>query len=369
MAWIRVESDLPDHPKSDELDALLGVTRSWTHVVQLWLWASRFRPKGNLDGLPDERIAKCAGWVGDATKFVHALRQVRFLDPDSGIHDWNDFQGKMLKRKAKDRIRKRVERRGNKGNKGDFETPDSAGRPQDIQGTSEGNPAPVHRKSVPTIRHGTTRDGTAPDETKNEEPLSTGVDLFGKTEKPKDRSRDAEIDRVLAHWKAVHGSERSLIDGKAGEKRRKRVKARLDEGTTADECILAIDGALRDPFLMGTDPKSPRAYRDVETILRDRAQVERLAALATGKPSAPRAEPVRVVPLAPPPPPKPKWTIETAVAAAHGFASFGPRKGRPRLVIPHGETIPEGFDTSPYEVIHGEPPRPRLQDLIPAGES
>lgn len=39
----------------------------------------------------------------------------------------------------------------------------------------------------------------------------------------------------------------------------------------------AVDGALKDDFLMGRDDRSARRYDGIETIYRDRGQVERLA--------------------------------------------------------------------------------------------
>ena len=113
LPWIRIYNDLPDHPKSDQLAALLGEARAWTHVVELWLWASRVRPDGSLAGLHPAVIAKRSGWLGDADVFVDAMRQSGFIDGDQ-LHGWLEYQGAHAKKLEKDRTRIRQLRDTNK---------------------------------------------------------------------------------------------------------------------------------------------------------------------------------------------------------------------------------------------------------------
>jgi len=68
------------------------------------------------------------------------------------------------------------------------------------------------------------------------------------------------------------------------DERVQRVLDRFAEGLTGDDCKAAIDGAAKDDWLMGRGPGAkPGGYRGIETILRDTAQVERLAALGRGE--------------------------------------------------------------------------------------
>ena len=224
-----------------------------------------------------------------------------------------------------------------------------------------------------------TGPSTGPEAMKDQEHSSVATDTPAQaslipeepaTKKP-DRDREAEVTRVLTHWRQVHATPASAIEGKAGEKRRARVRSRLAEGTTADECILACDGALKDDWLMGRDPKSTKAYRDVETILRDRAQVERLVGLATGAAHVKASPVAQHAPAVPKPTyfkpePTPKWSIENATAAARTFASAMHKK--PVIKIPHGESIPEGWECPPDCEVAYLPPveKPvRLQDMFP----
>lgn len=96
--------DLPTHRKSVTLAALLGDPRAWTHVVELWLWVSRHAPEGDLGQMPDAAIAHVAGWRGDASAFVAALRTAGFLD-ETRIHDWYEHNGAHFRKQAADKTR------------------------------------------------------------------------------------------------------------------------------------------------------------------------------------------------------------------------------------------------------------------------
>ena len=84
----------------------------------------------------------------------------------------------------------------------------------------------------------------------------------------------AEI--VFAYWQVKLNHPISILD----TKREKRIVSRLRE-SRGDWGLLcfAIDGALRDDYLMGRDDRAQRKYDGIETVFRDRAQVERLAEL------------------------------------------------------------------------------------------
>ncbi len=83
------------------------------------------------------------------------------------------------------------------------------------------------------------------------------------------------VRQVFSHWQTEHHH----LSAKLDDKRRKRIKARLAEGFTADELCRAISGAKGDSWLMGKNPSKKR-YDGIDTLLRDAAQVERLRDLA-----------------------------------------------------------------------------------------
>lgn len=83
-----------------------------------------------------------------------------------------------------------------------------------------------------------------------------------------------KVQTVLEHWAAqpYHGHRPKLT-----EARRARVRSRLAERFTVDELKQALTNANRDDWLTGRDPRTNgKKWVDVDTLLRDAAQVERL---------------------------------------------------------------------------------------------
>jgi hypothetical protein len=106
-------------------------------------------------------------------------------------------------------------------------------------------------------------------------------------ERPREADDTDDIVGIFECWRSVHDKPRARLDAK----RRARIKNRLREKFTAAQLCQAIRGALKDPYLMGTDPKAARAFNGLDTILRDSAQVERLIELDEGKATASRGSP------------------------------------------------------------------------------
>lgn len=125
MPWMRLAIALPRHPKSVTLGAMLGSARAWTHVVELWLWAAEVRPDGDLSDCDDVVLARCAGWLDDAGRFVEALVAAGFLDAGKRLVRWAEHQAARVatagargdrstaaERQARYRERKKAERDG-----------------------------------------------------------------------------------------------------------------------------------------------------------------------------------------------------------------------------------------------------------------
>ncbi len=88
----------------------------------------------------------------------------------------------------------------------------------------------------------------------------------------------AAVRLVFGEWQREHGHPQSKLDAKRTALIRRALKVH-----TPEQLGQAIRGALKDDWLMGRDPKSPRKYDGIETLLRDTAQIERLIDLETGK--------------------------------------------------------------------------------------
>lgn len=85
------------------------------------------------------------------------------------------------------------------------------------------------------------------------------------------RVLQAEV--VFSYWQAKTGHAKAIFD----EKRERLIVRHLEtNGGDVSELLYAIDGSLKDRHLQGENDRN-RKYDGIETIFRDRAQVERLA--------------------------------------------------------------------------------------------
>ena len=92
----------------------------------------------------------------------------------------------------------------------------------------------------------------------------------------RERMRTA-IELVAAYFKArARKGQRWMLTSEKETKVRARLK---ENGMDVSELFWAIDGAMKDPWITGEDPKSP-GYLEIRTIFRDRSQVERFVQMA-----------------------------------------------------------------------------------------
>ena len=140
MAWIESHQALAKHPKTLKLARKLNIhiAQAIGHLHLFWWWAMEYAQDGDLSHCDPDDIAIAADWPGDAQHFVNTLVEVGFIDlSENGvlsIHDWQDYAGKLIAKRAADAERKRKER-----------------SKQDVQRTSNGNPTDVQRMSSVTI--------------------------------------------------------------------------------------------------------------------------------------------------------------------------------------------------------------------------
>lgn len=134
MAWIELHQAVWTHRKTFELAATLGLDETYAaaHLIRLWTWALDNAPDGDLSKLSDRAIAFGAGWRHEVSLFVRALAETGWLDDNRGIHDWNDYAGRLIERREKDAERKKIARM-------------SGGPAPDVHRTSNGTAAGVRR--------------------------------------------------------------------------------------------------------------------------------------------------------------------------------------------------------------------------------
>lgn len=115
MAWIELHQQLPSHPKTKRLTRALGLTvpqdipQTVGHLCMMWLWCVDYAVDGSLEGMSAQDIADAAGWTGDQDCFMEAMRQAGFIDTHEDgtdvVHDWDDYIGRLLAYRDKERKR------------------------------------------------------------------------------------------------------------------------------------------------------------------------------------------------------------------------------------------------------------------------
>lgn len=86
----RVAVDFFSHHKARKLKKRVGAD-GLISLLQLWAYASKLRPDGDLSGMDIEDIELAANWDGEDGVFVDALLAVGFIDEDCDgyvLHDW-----------------------------------------------------------------------------------------------------------------------------------------------------------------------------------------------------------------------------------------------------------------------------------------
>lgn len=96
MAYLNVDLDYFDHPKTLRLVCLLG-KGSEVLPIKLWARVGKYHAKdGRLADYSAQEIESLVGWWGPSGKMVEALVKTGFLShSEEGfyIHDWNEHQG------------------------------------------------------------------------------------------------------------------------------------------------------------------------------------------------------------------------------------------------------------------------------------
>jgi hypothetical protein len=182
MARIDSQTGLARHPKTLRLARRLeiSVPAAVGHLHLLWGWALEYAQDGKVGHFEAAELALACLWEGNESALLPALQHAGFVDADGIIHDWNEYTGKLLQRRAADADRKKESRASI--NNADIQRT-SNGHPTDIQRTSAMCPADIQRTTIeaPAYEGGPERAGSlapppAPPHPTLEDALSTTVE-------------------------------------------------------------------------------------------------------------------------------------------------------------------------------------------------
>jgi hypothetical protein len=222
MAWIESHQELGAHPKTQKLARILGLSKPTVvgHLQYLWWWATDYAQDGDLGRFDALDIAIGAEWEGNPDLFVDALIRAGFVDrvdysEDLVIHDWNDYAGKLIERRAKNAERMREARADTKTE-----------RAPHVQRTQHARARLQNR--------------TEPNQT---EPNQTGENGGAKTRTPKPLPEKGPAQVLVKTWADRSGSE-PVNYGKAAGQAAQLVKA----GVEPAELLEVYDWFAADPW-------------------------------------------------------------------------------------------------------------------------
>jgi len=114
VAWIESHQALGQHPKTIALADLLHVSLPTAvgHLQYFWWWALDFAPTGQIRTTPAV-IARACLWRGNTDRFWQGLIMAGFMDVNEDvvtIHDWLDYAGRLVERRAANAERMRTAR-------------------------------------------------------------------------------------------------------------------------------------------------------------------------------------------------------------------------------------------------------------------
>lgn len=116
MAWIELHQTLPSNKKTIRLKTALRIPTP--HAVglmcMLWLWAVDNAQDGDISSLTPKELAEVCVWSSRrADELQEALVQTGFVDRNGErltIHDWEEYSGRLLDIRRKNRERKQRSR-------------------------------------------------------------------------------------------------------------------------------------------------------------------------------------------------------------------------------------------------------------------
>ena len=119
--WIESHQSLRNHPKVKKAARIAGINEFEMigRLHCLWWWALDYAPDGDLTNYSDDDIEAAVDWTGQPGLFVRSMIECGFnghgglidvTQESREIHDWFEYAGKLLERRAANADRMREAR-------------------------------------------------------------------------------------------------------------------------------------------------------------------------------------------------------------------------------------------------------------------
>jgi hypothetical protein len=267
--WLRLESDIVDHPKTGRLEAILNEPLAGWYVIRALSWMSRFCPTGHVRDNDGTSLESSAKWRGTSGELLAALVSCGWLDVVSGgweWHDWAEHQGKVAYAAAKERARKAAYRSKRPANV-------PADVPRDNDGTTTGRPA---QRDV-TGRDVTGRDVTGREKKQQDVEQAQPKALMVKPMAVRPDNLTDDEWNVFEHWRQKTGKSSAMLSAERLTLIRRWLAT---PGVTVERLQRAIDGCCKTPWNRGDNPERKK-YLELTLILRNAETLERFEGAAS----------------------------------------------------------------------------------------
>ena len=246
-AWLPVYEDLPRHPKTIHVALMLDIPEPQVvgHLVFMWLWAIDNAEDGRLPKQP-RVVERLVGWQGAPGALISAFEEAGWVESSGDsltIHDWDDYAGRLMQKREKDRTRKE-EWRADQQSRNGTGTRTSHGRPTDVTVTA-------------LVNSNSDSDSDKEEEREVEKEPDSG-----------ESGGHSLAREIFGHWQTVMDKPKAKLT----RDRRGKIEARLKEGYSVEDCKQAINGCKESDWHM--HPERNETARDITNILQTGSKLE-----------------------------------------------------------------------------------------------
>ncbi len=110
--WVPSCTNLPRHPKFLKLCSLLecSVVEGLGYLHLLWYFAFEYSDDGSIAGFDYRQVESACTWDARDGHLYNTFKQCGFIDETGRVHDWEDYVGHILRRRASNAARMRAAR-------------------------------------------------------------------------------------------------------------------------------------------------------------------------------------------------------------------------------------------------------------------